>query len=128
MSDISWKMAFTWVLYNLFTGIQAQKILDENEGLLPGQQLINEGVFGSWLVRYSNILLNSNLTLSAALQGDLDGNSLLALVGANYTINDNWAVDTQIISINSNTQSPLIFFVLSRRYDDDNAYLACVSA
>jgi hypothetical protein len=61
-------------------------------------------------LRYSNILLNSNLTLSATLQGDLDGNSLLALVGANYTINDNWAVDTQIISINSNTQSPLIFF------------------
>ena len=86
------------------------KILDEDEGLLPGQQLINEGVFGSWLVRYSNILLNSNLTLSATLQGDLEGDSLLALLGASYTINDNWAIDTQIISITSNTQSPLIFF------------------
>lgn len=111
--QVGTSFGFEWAVDNeqsLSLGIQAQKILDESEGLLPGQQLINEGVFGSWLVRYSNILLNSNLTLSATLQGDLDGNSLLALVGANYTISDNWAVDTQIISITSNTQSPLIFF------------------
>lgn len=91
-------------------GIQAQKMLDEDEGLLPGQTLINDGVFGSWLVRYSNTLMNSDLVISSTLQGDLDANSLLALLGADYTINDNWAVSGQIISINSNDESPLLFF------------------
>ena len=91
-------------------GIQAQKLLDEDEGLLPGQSLINDGVFGSWLVRYSNTLMNSDLVISSTLQGDLDGNSLLALLGVDYTVNDNWAVGGQIISITSNDASPLIFF------------------
>ena len=91
-------------------GIQAQKLLDENEGLLPGQQLFNEGVFGSWLVRYSNTLLNSDLVLSSTLQGDLKGDSFLALLGIDYTINDNWSVSGQLISITSNHESPLVFF------------------
>lgn len=91
-------------------GIQAQKLLDEDEGLLPGQTLSNEGVFGSWLVRYSSTLMNSDLTISSTLQGDLDANSLLALLGADYTINDNWAISGQLIGISSNAESPLIFF------------------
>ena len=111
--QIGTSFGFEWAVDNeqsMSIGIQAQKILDEDEGLLPGQQLVNEGVFGGWLVRYSNILLNSDLTLSSTLQGDLEGNFFLALLGVNYTIDDNWAVDTQIISITSNDQSPLIFF------------------
>lgn len=91
-------------------GIQAQKLLDEDEGLLPGQALINDGVFGSWLVRYSNTLMNSDLVISSTLQGDLDANSLLALLGIDYTVNDNWTVSGQVISITSNETSPLIFF------------------
>lgn len=91
-------------------GIQAQMLLDEDEGLLPGQSLINDGIFGSWLVRYSNTLMNSDLVISSTLQGDLAANSLLALLGADYTINDNWAVGGQIISISSNDESPLLFF------------------
>jgi hypothetical protein len=91
-------------------GIQVQKILDAEEGLLPGQTLVNEGTFGSWLVRYSNTLLNSDLVLSSTLQGDLEADSLLALLGVNYTINDNWAISGQIISINANADSPLVFF------------------
>ena len=91
-------------------GIQAQKLLDEDEGLLPGQSLTNEGVFGSWLVRYSNTLMNSDLVISSTLQGDLNANSLLALLGADYTINDNWAISGQIINISSNDESPLFFF------------------
>lgn len=91
-------------------GIQAQMLLDADEGLLPGQSLINDGVFGSWLVRYSNTLMNSDLVISSTLQGDLNANSLLALLGADYTINDNWAVSGQIISISSNDESPLLFF------------------
>lgn len=95
---------------NISLGIQAQTLLDADEGLLPGQSLINDGVFGSWLMRYSNTLMNSNLIISSTLQGGLDANSLLALLGADYTINDNWAVSGQIISINSNDESPLLFF------------------
>ena len=91
-------------------GIQAQMLLDEDEGLLPGQSLINEGVFGSWLMRYSNTLMNNDLVISSTLQGDLAANSLLALLGAEYTINDNWAIGGQIINITSNDESPLLFF------------------
>jgi hypothetical protein len=91
-------------------GIQAQKILDAKEGLLPSQTLNNDGVFGSWLVRYSNTLFNSDLVLSSTLQGDLEADSLLALLGVDYTINDNWAINGQIISINADAASPLVFF------------------
>ena len=69
---------FEWAIDNqqsVSLGVQAQKLLDEREGLLPGQQLIYEGVYGSWLVRYTNNLLNSDLTVSSTLQGNIDGNS-----------------------------------------------------
>jgi hypothetical protein len=111
--QIGTSFGFEWAVDNeqsLSLSIQAQKMLDEDKGLLPGQQLVNEGVFGSWLVRYSNVLLNSDLTLSSTLQGDLNGDSLLALLGVNYTINDNWALGAQIISINAASASPLVFF------------------
>ena len=104
---------FEWAIDNqqsVSLGVQAQKLLDERQGLLPGQQLIYEGVYGSWLVRYTNNLLNSDLTVSSTLQGNIDGNSLLAFLSANYTISDNWAIGASIISISANTQSPLIFF------------------
>jgi len=91
-------------------GIQAQKMLNEDEGLLPGQTLVNEGIYGSWLVRYSNTLLNSDLTLSSTLQGDLEGDSLLAQVGVDYVLNDNWSVNAQVISISSSSDSQLVFF------------------
>ena len=111
--QIGTSFGFEWAVDNeqsLSLGIQAQKMLDEDKGLLPGQQLVNEGVFGSWLARYSNVLLNSDLTLSSTFQGDLNGDSLLVLLGVNYKINDNWALDTQIISINAARASPLVFF------------------
>ena len=91
-------------------GIQAQKILDERDGLLPGQQLANEGIFGSWLVRYSNSLRNGDLVLSSTLQGDLEAESFLVLFGADFTVNDNWSLSGQIISIHSSMNSPLVVF------------------
>lgn len=111
--QIGTSMGFEYAISNdqsVSLGIQAQKLLDEDEGLLPGQSLINDGVFGSWLVRYSNTLMNSDLVISSTLQGDLAADSLLALVGADYTLNDNWAIGGQIISISSNEESPLLFF------------------
>ncbi len=95
---------------NISLGIQARKILDENEGLLPGQQLANEGIFGSWLIRYSNSLRNGDLVLSSTVQGDLEAESFLALFGADLTLDDNWSISGQIISINSSTNSPLVLF------------------
>jgi hypothetical protein len=111
--QIGTSMGFEYAISNdqsVSLGIQAQMLLDEDEGLLPGQSLLNDGVFGSWLMRYSNTLMNSDLVISSTLQGDLAANSLLALVGADYTINDNWAVGGQIIGIASNEESPLLFF------------------
>ena len=111
--QIGTSLGFEYAISNeqsISLGMQAQMLLDENEGLLPGQSLINDGVFGSWLVRYSNTLMNSDLVISSTLQGDLAANSLLALLGADYTINDNWAIGGQIISITSNEESPLLFF------------------
>lgn len=111
--QIGTSLGFEYAISNdqsVSLGIQAQKLLDEDEGLLPGQSLINDGVFGSWLVRYSNTLMNSDLVISSTLQGDLAANSMLALLGADYTINDNWAIGSQIISITSNEESPLLFF------------------
>lgn len=103
-------------------GIQAQKLLNADEGLLPGQSLINDGVFGSWLVRYSNTLQNGDLVLSATFQGDLNAESLLALVGLDYTISDNWAINAQIISINAATGSPLLFFDEDLRFGTTLSY------
>ncbi|PCI79432.1 MAG: hypothetical protein COB20_04760 [SAR86 cluster bacterium] len=111
--QIGTSMGFEYAISNeqsVSLGIQAQMLLDEDEGLLPGQSLINDGVFGSWLMRYSNTLMNNDLVISSTLQGDLAANSLLALLGADYTINDNWAVSGQIINISSNDESPLLFF------------------
>lgn len=91
-------------------GIQAQRLLDEKEGLEAGQTLVNDGLFGSWLVRYSNTMRNGDLVFSATFQGDLNAESLLALVGADLTLSDNWSISGQIISITAAQGSPLLFF------------------
>lgn len=95
---------------NISVGIQAQTLLDAEEGLAPGQSLLNDGVFGSWLVRYSNSMRNGDLVLSSTLQGDLKANSLLALIGVDYTLDDNWAVNAQLMGIVGSTDSPLVVF------------------
>ena len=95
---------------NVSLGIQAQTLLDPEDGLLAGQTLTNDGVFGSWLVRYGYALSNGDINLSATLQGDLSAESLLVFLGLDYTINDNWSVSSQIISITAKTGSFLTFF------------------
>ncbi|MEQ8954135.1 MAG: hypothetical protein RL120_08370, partial [Gammaproteobacteria bacterium] len=110
---IGTSFGFEWAIdneQNISLGIQAQKILDEKEGLMPGQALINEGVFGSWLIRYSNSMRSGDLVLSSTLQGDLEAESLLALLGLDYTINDNWSVSGQVISISATGNTPLVLF------------------
>ena len=97
-------------LQSLSVSIQAKRMLDERDGLADEQQLINTGVYGSWLVRYSNQVMNDNLGLSATLQGDLEGDTGLLFLGADYSVNDRWQVAGQIISIISKKNSPLAIF------------------
>jgi len=53
--------------------------------------------------------MNSDLILSSKLKGGVDGDSFLALLGVDYTLNDNWVVNAQLIAINSSSDSPLLF-------------------
>ena len=57
-----------------------------------------------------NALRNGDLNFSATLQGDLSAQSLLVFTGLDYTINDNWSVSSQIISISAKAGSFLTFF------------------
>ena len=111
--QIGTSFGFEYAISNdqsISVGVQAQRLLDENAGLQPDQSLINEGVYGSWLLRYSNSLMNGDLVLSSTAQGDLEADSLLVLFGVDYTLNDFWSVNGQIISITANKASPLVFF------------------
>lgn len=111
--QIGTSLGFEYAIDNeqsLSLGIQANKILDAEEGLPEGQTLANDDVFGSWLVRYSNSLRNGDLVLSSTLQGDLEAESLFVALGIDFTLNDNWAISSQIISIHSSMASPLVVF------------------
>ena len=111
--QIALSLGFEYGISNsqsLSVSIQAKRMLDERDGLADEQQLINKGVYGSWLVRYSNQVMNDNLGLSATLQGDLEGDTGLLFLGADYSVNDRWQVAGQIISIISKKNSPLAIF------------------
>ena len=95
---------------SLSVGVQAQKLLKPNEGLRPGQQLLSEDVFGNWLLRYSNSMRNGDLVFSSTLFGDLERDSLLAQLGVDFTIDDNWSISSQIVAISGKAPSPLLFF------------------
>lgn len=91
-------------------GVQAQKMLDEEEGLLPGQVLQNEGVVGSVVMRYSNTFFNDDAVFSMSAQTDLEGDSFIAFLDLSYTLNDYWGVSTQLMSLSASDNTPLILF------------------
>ncbi len=91
-------------------GVQANKVLNQSKDIAPQQMMVNEGIFGSWLVRYSNALSNGNLLISSTLQGDLAADSLFVALGLDYSINDHWAVGGLIISTTANQQTPMVMF------------------
>ena len=97
-------------LQSLSVSIQSKRMLNERDGLADEQVPINTGVYGSWLVRYSNRVMNDNLGLSATMQGDLEGDAGLLFLGADYSVNDHWQVAAQILSITSKKNSPLAIF------------------
>ena len=47
----------------------------------------------------------------------LEGNSLLGQFGADYTIDDNLSISSQIVSINRKTSPPMVFFDENVRFD-----------
>ncbi len=87
-------------------GIQAQKFLADDDS----NEVVNDDVLGSWLLRYSNNLRNGDLVFSSTLQGDLDANSMLAMFGLDFTLNDNWSINGQLIAITASSDSPLLLF------------------
>ncbi|MBP79757.1 MAG: hypothetical protein CL926_10875 [Deltaproteobacteria bacterium] len=95
---------------NISIGIQAQKLTNIDSTPFDNFSGNERKVFGSWLARYSNAFNNGNLTVSSTLQGDLKGESLLALMDVTYNLNDKWAISTQIISISAADNSPLFLF------------------
>lgn len=95
---------------SLSLGVQAQKLLDVDENLAANPLFPSEDFFGNWLVRYSNSLLNGDLVLSSTIFGDLEGDSLLGQFGADFTIDDNWSISSQIVAISGRIPSPMIFF------------------
>ena len=95
---------------SLSVGVQAQQLIDPNEGLQPGQQALSEDIFGNWLLRYSNSLRNGDLVLSATVYGDLEGDSLLAQAGVDDTLDDNWSISSQIVAISGSIPSPMVLF------------------
>jgi hypothetical protein len=83
---------------------------NERQGLLEGQVLPNQGIYGSWLLRYGNRLYNDDLELSATFQGNLEGNAALMAANTAYKINDNWTAGLQILTIHASGDSQLMYF------------------
>lgn len=91
-------------------GVQLERMKNERQGLLEGQVLPNQGIYGSWLLRYGNRLYNDDLELSATFQGNLEGNAALMAANTAYKINDNWTAGLQILTIHASGDSQLMYF------------------
>jgi len=94
---------------NISIGVLAQRLLNADEGLAVNEILLNDDVTGNILLRYSNSMSNNNLLLMVTAQSALDGASQLLSLAANYNLNDNWAVMTQLIATRASKDSPLQF-------------------
>jgi len=90
--------------------IRLESYLDQD--VVDNQQLVNEDVFGSYLLRYSNTSPTGDVAFTSSLQQALDGSSLLGSVGVNYTVNDNWSWFSQLVYSKADETGP--FFL-----DDD---------
>lgn len=64
---------------------------------------------GNFLLRYSNNLRNDELILSATMQSQLDGEALLLFLAADYRLNDDWEVSSQLVLTQADAQTPLYF-------------------
>ncbi|ALO45582.1 DUF1302 family protein [Pseudohongiella spirulinae] len=64
---------------------------------------------GDLLVRYSHSIMNEEVMLSATFQGQLDGEAGLLNLAADYRINDDWELRSQIILTRADPASTLYF-------------------
>tara|TARA_R110002072_G_scaffold142853_1_gene288471 strand:+ start:34217 stop:35599 length:1383 start_codon:yes stop_codon:yes gene_type:complete len=89
-------------------GVRLEKLQDSDIGdaTLADQRADNQG---DLLVRYSNRLMNEELTLSATLQAQLDGDASLLNLSADYRLHDDWELRGQLIMTGADPQSQLYF-------------------
>lgn len=64
---------------------------------------------GDLLIRYSHSIMNEEVLLSATLQGQLDGEAGLLNLAADYRINDDWELRSQLILTRADPVSSLYF-------------------
>ncbi|MEX1033758.1 MAG: hypothetical protein WDZ30_10400 [Cellvibrionaceae bacterium] len=101
--------------------VRAERYLNGHRNLAANETLLNDDLFGSYLMRYSYNLKRGDLVLSSTLQRDLNGGFTLASAGLNYTINDNWSAFTQLTATDAETDNPAYFL------DDDVRFEFTVS-
>lgn len=87
--------------------VAAERFLDRRDKLTEEQQLLEDGINGNVLLRYSNSLDNDNLLLAATAQHALDGAASLLSLDADYRINDQWGITGQLILTHAARNSAL---------------------
>lgn len=93
--------------------ILAETFLNQDDDVPMGFDLVEDGITGSYLIRYSNTSSTGDVTTSATWQSALDHSSLLTSIAINYVVNDNWALFSQLVFADVEEDSPAIFL------DDD---------
>ena len=90
-------------------GLRFEKL--QNVDLEPAAQIndLRDEVRGDVLVRYSHSIMNEEVMLSATLQGQLDGDAGLLNLAADYRINDDWELRSQLILTDADPSSTLYF-------------------
>ncbi len=91
--------------------IRAETFIDQDQAE-AGQQLINDNVYGTYLLRYSNTSTTGDVAFSSSLQRTFDDSFFLASAGLNYVLNDDWALSTMLVF--TNTEG-----LVSSNIDDD---------
>ncbi|GAB1263789.1 DUF1302 family protein [Aurantivibrio infirmus] len=93
--------------------VLAETFLNQDKELPVGFDLIDKDVSGSYLIRYSNTSSTGDFSASATLQSALDSSFLLASLGLNYVVNDNWSIFSQLVLTDAKEDSSAEFL------DDD---------
>ncbi len=104
--------------------LRGESYLDQRAGLRTNEVLVNDDVFGSYLVRYNRQLRNATIVLSGSLQGDWQGDVALGSLGARVSLSDTWSFFTQLIQTRASARSGMAFldgdvrveFTLSRAF------------
>jgi hypothetical protein len=90
-------------------GMRFEKL--QNVELKHSEQLndLRQETRGDLLIRYSHSIMNEEVLLSATFQGQLDGEAGLLNLAADYRINDDWELRSQLIMTRADSASALYF-------------------